>query len=152
MRISDWSSDVCSSDLHQMSFQQWNCFSPCGPRTSRTPLCSWGFALPTRAPPGRALRGCSLCTPLVYSLNWNLNPLLSFSLFSLVPAAVSNFPLSLQLLLRRGAFPVFSPLPSLRPLSAHKSTSLPGPSRSPRSPLRAAYLLNSVVQFVQIVV
>ena len=42
----------------------------------------------------------------------NLNRLLSpFSLYSLVPAAVSNFPLSLQLLLRRGAFPVFSPSP-----------------------------------------
>ena len=32
-----------------------------------------------------------------------------FSLFSLVPAAVSNFPLSLQPLLGRGAFPVCSP-------------------------------------------
>ena len=31
--------------------------------------------------------------------------------FNLVPVAVSNFPLSLQLLLVRGAFPVFSPLP-----------------------------------------
>ncbi|XP_078301533.1 uncharacterized protein LOC144616103 [Panthera onca] len=38
--------------LYQVSFQQWNRFSPCGPRTSWTPLCSWGFALPTRAPPG----------------------------------------------------------------------------------------------------
>ncbi|VFV32086.1 Hypothetical predicted protein, partial [Lynx pardinus] len=37
--------------LYQMSFQQWNRFSPCGPRTFMTPLCSWGFALPTRAPP-----------------------------------------------------------------------------------------------------
>uniref|UniRef100_A0ABI7WTI6 Regulator of G-protein signaling 4 n=1 Tax=Felis catus TaxID=9685 RepID=A0ABI7WTI6_FELCA len=34
-----------------MSLRQWNRFSPCGPRTSRPPLCSWGFALPTRAPP-----------------------------------------------------------------------------------------------------
>ena len=34
-----------------------------------------------------------------------------FSLFSLVPVAVSNFPLSLQLLLGRGAFPVGSPPP-----------------------------------------
>ena len=42
-----------------------------------------------------------------------------------VPVAVSNFPLSLQLLLGRGAFPEFSPLPSLRPLSACKSGSLP---------------------------
>uniref|UniRef100_A0ABI7ZSU9 RBR-type E3 ubiquitin transferase n=1 Tax=Felis catus TaxID=9685 RepID=A0ABI7ZSU9_FELCA len=39
------------NSLYQMSFQQWDRFSPCGPRTSRTPLCSWGFALPTRAPP-----------------------------------------------------------------------------------------------------
>ena len=42
--------------------------------------------------------------------------------------------------------------PSLCPLSAHRSTSLPAPSRSPSSALRAAYLLNSVVQFVRIVV
>ena len=26
------------NSLYQMSFQQWNCFSPCGPRISRTPL------------------------------------------------------------------------------------------------------------------
>ena len=57
------------NSLYQMSFQQWNSFSPCGLRTSRTPLCSWGFALPIRAPPGRELRSCSLCIPLVSSLN-----------------------------------------------------------------------------------
>ena len=34
------------NSLYQMSFQQWNCFSSCAPRTSQTPLCSWGFALP----------------------------------------------------------------------------------------------------------
>ena len=34
------------NSLYQMSFQQWNRFSPCGPRTSRTLLCSWGFAFP----------------------------------------------------------------------------------------------------------
>ena len=44
------------NSLYQMSFQQWNCFSPCGPRTSWTPLCSWGFTLPTRALPGIELR------------------------------------------------------------------------------------------------
>ncbi|VFV42198.1 Hypothetical predicted protein [Lynx pardinus] len=55
--------------LHQTSFQQWNSFSPCGPRTSQTRLCSWGLALPTRAPPGRELRSCSRRAPLVYSLN-----------------------------------------------------------------------------------
>ena len=36
-------------------------FSPCGPRTSRTPLCSWGFSLPTRALPVIKLRSCRLC-------------------------------------------------------------------------------------------
>ena len=57
------------NSLYQMSFQQWNRFSLCGPRTSRTPLCSWGFTFPTRAPPGMELRSCSLCTPLIYSLH-----------------------------------------------------------------------------------
>ena len=57
------------NSLYQTSFQQWNRFSPCGPRTSRTPLCSWGFGLSTRAPPGIELWSCRLCTPLVYSLN-----------------------------------------------------------------------------------
>ncbi|XP_078290118.1 uncharacterized protein LOC132677163 isoform X2 [Panthera onca] len=40
------------NSLYEMSFQQWNHFSPCGLRTSWTPLCSWGFTFPTRAPPG----------------------------------------------------------------------------------------------------
>ena len=57
------------NSLYQMSFQQWNRFSPCGPRASRTPLCSSGFALPTGALPGIELQSCSLCAPLVYSLN-----------------------------------------------------------------------------------
>ncbi|VFV40837.1 Hypothetical predicted protein, partial [Lynx pardinus] len=39
------------NSLYQMSFQQWNRFSTCGLRTSRTPLRSWGFSFPTRAPP-----------------------------------------------------------------------------------------------------
>ena len=53
------------NSLYQMSFQQWNRFSPCGLRTSRTPLCSWGSALPTRAPQGIERRGCRLCAPPV---------------------------------------------------------------------------------------
>ena len=57
------------NSLYQMSFQQWNRFLLCGPRTSWTPLCSWGFALPTSAPPGIELRSSSLCASLVYSLN-----------------------------------------------------------------------------------
>ena len=43
--------------------------------------------------------------------------------FSLVPAAVSNFPLSLQRLLGRGAFPVFSL--SQSPSSLHSQKHLP---------------------------
>ena len=57
------------NSLYQMSLQQWNRFSQCGPRTSWTPLCSWGFTLPTGAPPGIERLSCSLCAPLVYSLN-----------------------------------------------------------------------------------
>ena len=34
------------NSLYQMPFQQWNRFSPCGPRTSWTPLCAWGFTFP----------------------------------------------------------------------------------------------------------
>ena len=36
------------NSLYQMSLQQWNRFAVCGLRTSPTPLCSWGFAFPTR--------------------------------------------------------------------------------------------------------
>ncbi|VFV35082.1 Hypothetical predicted protein [Lynx pardinus] len=57
------------NSLYQMSFQQWNRCSLCGLRTSGTLLCSWGFTFPTRAPPGIELWSCSLCAPLVYSLN-----------------------------------------------------------------------------------
>ena len=57
------------NSLYKMSFRQWNRFSLCGLRTSWTPLCSWGFALPTRALPGIKLWSCRLCAPLVYSLN-----------------------------------------------------------------------------------
>ena len=57
------------NSLYQMSFQQWNCFSPCGPRTSWTPLCSWRSTLLTRAPPDIELQGFRLCLPPVYSLN-----------------------------------------------------------------------------------
>ena len=137
--------------LHQTSFQQSNRFSPCGPRTSQTPLCSWGFALPTRAPPGMELQSCSLFAPLVYSLN-RIKPS-PFSLFSLVPAAVSNFPLSLQLLLGKGCFSCILPSPSLHPLSTSKSGSLPTTSSPlPKFNSLCHVPLNSVVQVVQIVV
>ena len=57
------------NSLHQMSFWQWNRFSPCGPRTSRTLLCSWGFVLLSRALPGMELWSWSLYILFVYSLN-----------------------------------------------------------------------------------
>ena len=104
------------NSLHQMSFQQWNHFFPCGQRTSQTPLCSWGFAVPTRH---RQVSSCGVAAfalPLFTVLmefkpspfSFLLSPL---CLFSLVPVPVSSFLLSLQLLLRRGAFPAFFPPP-----------------------------------------
>ena len=42
--------------------------SPVWPEAPRTPLCSWGVALPTRAPPGMELRSFSLCSPCLQSL------------------------------------------------------------------------------------
>ena len=138
------------NSLYQMSFQQWNRFSPCGPRTSWTPLCSCGLALPTRAPPGIELWSCKLCSPLVYIILTEFKPF-PFSFFSSVPAAVSNFPLSLQLLLGRGAFPIFSPASHLCPFSTCKRGSLPFmASRSPSSALRTVYLLNSVVRLCRL--
>ena len=105
---------------------------PMWPENLPDPTLFLGIHLPTRALPGMELWSCS------------------FSLFSLVPAAVSNFPLSLQLFLGRGAFPVFFPHPSLRPLSTHTSTSLPAPSCSPSSLLCAVYLLNSVFRLCRL--
>ena len=43
--------------------------SPVWPKEPWTSLCSWGFALPTRAPSGIQLWSFRLCTPPVYSLN-----------------------------------------------------------------------------------
>ena len=59
----------CLNSFYQLSFQQWNCFSPCGSRIPRTPLCLSIFAFPTRAPPSIKLWSCRLCSPFVYSLN-----------------------------------------------------------------------------------
>ena len=66
---------------------------------------------------------CSRCLQSQWNLNLSL--LLSpFSFFSSVPVAVSNFPFSLQLLLGRGAFPIFSlhPLTPVSVLSPHTKT------------------------------
>ena len=64
--------------LYQMSSQQWNHHSLCGRRTS---LCSWGFALPTRAPPGIELWSFRLCPPPVYRVLMEFKP----SPFSFLP-------------------------------------------------------------------
>ena len=81
------------------------------------------------------------------------NPLLSpFSLFSSVPAAVSSFPLSLQLLLGGCFSRISPPVPPSRLFSTHENSSLISLAfRSSSSPLHAMYLLSSVVQVVQIV-
>ena len=42
---------------------------PTWPEEPWTPLCSWGLALPTRAPLGIKLWSSRLCAPPVYSLN-----------------------------------------------------------------------------------
>ena len=54
--------------LYPLSSQQGTA-SPLWPENPQTSFCSWGFALPTRAPPGIKLQSCSLCAPLVYGLN-----------------------------------------------------------------------------------
>ena len=95
--------------LYQVSFQQWNRFSPCGLRTSRIHSPPGDSPFP---PEHRQVGSCGVAAfalPL-FTVLMELKPS-PFSLFSLVPAAVSNFPLFLQLLLGRGAFPVFSPPP-----------------------------------------
>ena len=75
------------------------------------------------------------------------------SFLSLGPAAVSSFPLSLQLLLGRGTFPTLSPALDTILFPPAKAAPCPLPaSLSPSSPLHATYLLNSVGQVVQIVV
>ena len=127
--------------------------SPCVSRRPLDFILSWGFSLLTRALPGIELQSLRLCAPPVYRIlmEFKLSP---FSLLSSVPAAVSTFPLSLQLPFGEGAFPIFStPPPHLHPLSTSKNSCLPSvPSLSPSSPLHSVYLLNSVVQVVQIVV
>ena len=106
------------NSLYQMSFQQWNHFSPCGPRTSGPRSVPEGSRFP---PEHHQVSSCGVAAfalPL-FTVLMEFKPS-PFSLFSLVPAAVSNFPLSLQLLLGRGAFPVCSPLQSPSSLCLQK--------------------------------
>ena len=60
--------------LYQMSFQQRNCFSPHGLRTSQPSLCSWEFTLPTRALPGIELWSFRLCASPVYRVLMEFKP------------------------------------------------------------------------------
>ena len=124
------------------------------PEEPQTPLCSWGFILPTRQPPGIELQSSRLCnSPVLVLMEFKPSP---FSLFSSVPVAVSTFPLFhfLSSCFWGGVLFPYSPpsTSSLCPLSAHKSTSLPATSRSPSLLLRTVYLLNSVVQVMCTVV
>ena len=125
--------------------------SPVCPEDTWTSVCSRGFVLPTRAPPGIELQSFSLCTPPVYRVLVEFKPSpFSFLSFKFSPYGCFHFS-SFQLVLEGGAFPILSP--HLRPLPARKSDSLPSAaSLSPNSPLCATYLLSPVVQVVWIVV
>ena len=134
------------NSLYQMFFQKWNRFSLCGPRTSQTPICSWGFTLPTRAPAVIKLWSFRLCTPPVYRVLMEFKPspfsflhyFVHFLEYSFFSAAFGCWG--------RGMFSI------LCPLSASKSMSLPSMAFSPSSSLCTAYLLSSLVQVVHIVV
>ena len=54
---------------------------PVWPEDSWTPLCSWGFVLPTRAPPDIELQSFRLCAPFVYRVLMEFKP----SPFSFLP-------------------------------------------------------------------
>ena len=127
-----------------------SCLSLCVPRTAQTSLCSWGFALSTRAPPGIKLQSFRLCISPIYRVLLEFKPS-PFSPVRSVPENVSTFPLSLQLLLGENTFPILSP--HLCTLSPSKNSSLPCvASLFSSSLLCAICLLSSVVQVVQIVV
>ena len=131
---------------------------PVWPEKRRTSLCSWGFAFPTRAPPVSSYRVADSALPLFTALmEFKPSPFsfLPFSLFSSVPAAVSTFPLSLQLLLWEEVLFPYSPSHPLISVLSLLSKAAPCPPRllsPPSSPLCAVHLLSSVVQVVQIVV
>ena len=145
------------NSLYQMSFQQWNRFSPCGPRSSQTPLCSWGFILPTRALPGIKLQSCRLSAPLVYRVLVAFKPaLFSFLPFQFSPCGCFHFStFSPPALVWRVLFPS-SPTPHPVSVIFLQAKTVPCPlwvsPSEPRSPLCTTYLLSSVVQVVQIVV
>ena len=120
--------------------------------------CSWGFALPTRAPPGIELWSFRLCAPPVYRVVMEFKPSpFSFLLSPFLVQSLQLFPLStfLQLHLGWGVFfPYSLPHPTLSQSSLHVQKGLPAlqSSPSPSSPLHAVYLLISVAQVMQIVV
>ena len=103
--------------LYQISSQQGNHLSVWPKDLLVLSLCFWGFALPTRAPPGIELWGFRPCTLPVYRVLMEFKPS-PFSLFSSVPVAVSTFPLSLQLLCG-GHFSCILPPHTFAVLSPH---------------------------------
>ena len=97
-----------------------NCLSSCVPRTPWIPLSSWGFALPTRAPPGNKLLSFRLCAPLVYRVLMEVKPSPFFLSCGVLCRCFHSF-FSLQLLLGG----LFSHTLTLSPSSLHKQTQLP---------------------------
>ena len=115
--------------LYQVSSQQGNRLSTCGLKNPGLHSAPGDSPFP---PEHHQVSSCGVsgsALPLfIVLVEFKPSP---FSLFSSVPAAVSTFPFSLQLLWR-GAFPIFPPSPS----SLLKQKQLPALcSFSPSSPL-----------------
>ena len=115
-------------------------FLPSGPRTPEDlTLCSWGFTIPTRRPPGIKLWSFGLCAPPVYRVLMEFKP----SPFSFFPFLFSPLCALYFLSSCFWAGVMLSVLsPNLRPFSASKNSSLPSVAFSLSSPLCAMYLLS----------
>ena len=94
------------NSLYQMPFQQWNCFSPCGPRTPGPHSAPGDSPFPQEY---RQVSSCGVVDSVLplFTVVMEFKPS-PFSLFSSVPVAVSNFHF-LSSCFWGGAFPIFYP-------------------------------------------
>ena len=103
----------------------------CGLRNSRTPLCSWGFALPTRVLPGIELQSFRLCTAPVYRVLMEFKPSpFSFLPFLSSPLCALSFLSSCFAGGGRGMLSRIPPVSVLSP-QAKKLLAIPGFSLPP---------------------
>ena len=124
------------NSLYQMSFQQWNCFSRVAQEPPRPHSVPGDSPIPPEHRQVSSCRVADSALPLFTVLMEFKSSPFSFLLSPfLVPVAASNFPLSLQLLLGRGAFSIFSP---------HPVSVLSPPAKAAPCPLR---LLSPPVHF-----